>query len=64
MDDQKPIPSSAPQHWLDALERGEADIVAGRIIPASEIRALLREDILRMEAAGGLLADPDAIQRP
>jgi len=48
MDDQtheRPLPPG----WLEALADGEADIAAGRIVPASEIHRMLRDTLERME---------------
>jgi predicted transcriptional regulator len=40
-----------PQEWLDALERGRADIAAGRTAPWSEVKARLLARIAFMEQA-------------
>jgi hypothetical protein len=39
-----------PDAWLKALDRAEADIAAGRTVPASVVHAMLEETIVRMEA--------------
>lgn len=41
---------SPPQEWLDALARSEADLVAGRTAPWSEVRARLLAAIDDVEA--------------
>lgn len=43
MDDSKP--RRAPAAWIEALERGEADAAAGRVVDAEEfLRELEAED--------------------
>jgi hypothetical protein len=36
-----PDQAKPPQEWLDALARSEADLIAGRTAPWSEVRARL-----------------------
>jgi hypothetical protein len=38
-----------PAAWLESLDRAEADIAAGRTVPASVVHAMLQESIVRME---------------
>jgi hypothetical protein len=39
-----------PAAWLESLDRAEADIAAGRTVPASVVHAMLEESIVRLEA--------------
>jgi hypothetical protein len=48
MDDVRPLP--APPGWLEALDRAEADVAAGRTVDAETIHTKLRAGIERMEA--------------
>ncbi len=48
--DQDDTPRTPPAHWLEALERSEADVAAGRTVPLEPVLARLRESIERMEA--------------
>lgn len=41
---------SVPPAWALALERADSDLAAGRLVPASQVHALLREAIEEMEA--------------
>ena len=45
------IPRSVPPGWLDALSKSDADLAAGRVVPAAVVRAELRASIARLEAA-------------
>lgn len=47
MDD---IPREPPQAWLDALDRSEADLAAGRTVTWQEARARLLARLTDMEA--------------
>ncbi len=40
---------AAPPGWLEALAEGEADIAAGRIVPAETVHRLIRESLARLE---------------
>jgi hypothetical protein len=40
-DHPDPTERTAPQEWLDALARSEADVAAGRTVPWTEARARL-----------------------
>jgi hypothetical protein len=56
--DQSDIPRRAPQSWLDAIARAEADVAAGRTRDFEEVmRELEAEDAAELEAeaahAGG-----------
>jgi len=46
--DDAPRPS--PPGWLEALERSEADLAAGRTVAWSEVRARLLATLAEMEA--------------
>ena len=39
-----------PPHWIEALDRAEADLAAGRLIDGETVHRKLREAIARMEA--------------
>ncbi len=41
---------SVSPDWALTLERVDADLAAGRLVPASQVHALLRETIEEMEA--------------
>jgi len=45
------IPREPPQAWLDALDRSEADLAAGRTMTWPEARARLLAKLAEMEAA-------------
>jgi hypothetical protein len=47
--DDCPAPAPAPPGWLDALERAEADIAAGRTVPGDAIMRRLRQTLAEME---------------
>ena len=38
-----------PQAWLDALEEGEADLAAGRLVPWPAVRTALENVLAAME---------------
>lgn len=47
--DKKHAPSRPiPAGWLETIERGEADLAAGRTVPASIVLAELRADNERL----------------
>ena len=48
MDEQ--IPRQPPQDWLDALDRADADLAAGRTVDGDRILSDLRRTIAEMEA--------------
>lgn len=48
--DHNDAPRPIPAGWLEALERSEADLAAGRTVPLEPVLARLRESIRRMEA--------------
>lgn len=50
MDHDNDIPCSAPAGWLEALERSEADVAAGRTVPLEPVLERMRDSIKRMEA--------------
>jgi hypothetical protein len=50
MDDSKLPSASVPQTWALALERADADLAAGRLVPASKVHAMLLETLEEMEA--------------
>ena len=47
--DTDATPQTPPQHWLDALERGEADRAAGRVAPWPAVRETLTQALAAME---------------
>lgn len=47
-DDTSRLP---PPEWLRAIARSDADLAAGRIVPASVVHAGLNASIARLEAA-------------
>ena len=49
MGDQNDTPRDPPQDWVDALDRAEADLAAGRVVDGETIHAELRASIERME---------------
>jgi predicted transcriptional regulator len=49
-DDPNDIAREPPKAWVDALERGRADIAAGRTKPWSEVRTRFLVRIADMEA--------------
>jgi hypothetical protein len=46
-----PIPPLAPSGWLEALDRGEAQLAAGQIVPADDIIRELDESLARLGAS-------------
>ena len=50
MDQNHDTPRPPPAGWLEAIERGEADLAAGRTVPASSVLAELMADNERMSA--------------
>lgn len=50
MDHDDTASRPAPAGWLEALERSEADVAAGRTVPLEPVLARMRESINRMEA--------------
>jgi hypothetical protein len=47
MDDVRPLPT--PAGWLEALDRAEADVGAGRVVDGADIHAELAATIERMK---------------
>jgi len=47
--DTNPPPQTPPQAWLDALERGEADVAAGRVAPWPPLQAAIADVLTAME---------------
>ena len=43
-------PRPPPAGWLEALERSEADLAAGRVVPGEVVMERLRRTIAEMEA--------------
>lgn len=39
-----------PQDWLDALDRADADVAAGRTVPGGGVMSRLRQTLADMEA--------------
>lgn len=50
LDDLDDTPRPPPAGWLEALERSEADLAAGRTVPWLEVRARLLATLAEMEA--------------
>jgi hypothetical protein len=48
MDDTSP--ASAPAEWIEALERSQAELAAGKTVPAEVVHKMLRESAARIEA--------------
>lgn len=48
--DPRPLEQTPPQSWLDALDRADADIAAGRTAPWPEVRARLLARLEKQEA--------------
>jgi hypothetical protein len=48
--DDRPDPAPAPPGWLEALDRADADLAAGRTVPGDAIMRRLRETLAEMEA--------------
>lgn len=50
--DENPLPTAQlpPQSWLDALDRADADVAAGRTAPWSDVRARLAARLAKQEA--------------
>ncbi len=44
----------APQEWIDALDRSDADIAAGRVVSGDGLMQRLRESIAEMKAERAL----------
>lgn len=64
--DQDDTPSlPAPAGWLEALDRSEADLAAGRVVSGDSVMQRLRRTIAEMEAddEGGAEASKAALQR-
>ena len=61
MDPDDTTPLSVPAGWLDALDESDADLAAGRIVPAAFVHAELRASIARLEATQ--LPDADQPQQ-
>jgi hypothetical protein len=40
----------APQDWLDALAESDADLAAGRVVPATLVLRDLQDSLQRMQA--------------
>lgn len=49
-DDLDDVPRSPPAGWLEALDRSEADLAAGRTVSWQEVRARLLAMLDEMEA--------------
>ena len=50
MDQDNDISRPPPAGWLEALERSEADLAAGRTVPLEPVLERMRDSIKRMEA--------------
>lgn len=51
-----------PQEWLDALDRGEADVAAGRTVVSERVLSRLRRTLAEMEARA--IREPSAGDAP
>jgi hypothetical protein len=51
MDDDDETPRPPPPEWIEALERGRADVAAGRVSSWDEVRARLVAHIAAANAA-------------
>jgi hypothetical protein len=49
--DHDDAPRPVPLEWLDAIAESDADLAAGRIIPATAVHAELHASMSRLEAA-------------
>ena len=63
-----PDENPAPREWIEALERSEADLKAGLLVPLEEVLAELDADIRELEArlAARAIAEdePAGLPRP
>lgn len=48
--DYEELPRSVPPGWLEALDRSEADVAAGRTVSWQEARTRLLAALVEMEA--------------
>jgi len=66
--DNDVTPQTPPQDWLNALQRGDADLGAGRIAPWQAVRPTLADVLAAMERGADaaererLLLNLDAIE--
>ena len=58
MEHDAATPRPIPAGWLEAMDESDADLAAGRIVPAADVHAELLASIARLEAAHGTGADP------
>jgi len=49
--DHDDAPRPIPLEWLDAIGESDADLAAGRIVPATTVHAELHASMSRLEAA-------------
>lgn len=52
-----------PQDWLDALDRADADVVAGRTVPGDGVISRLRHTLADMEAREEGKQSHEAVRR-
>jgi hypothetical protein len=45
-----PTPAAAPAEWLEALAEAEADVAAGRVVPAALVLQELRASLAQLQA--------------
>ena len=49
MDHNDDVPRPVPDGWLEAMDESDADLAAGRTMPAAVVHAELRASIARLE---------------
>jgi hypothetical protein len=54
------VKQSAPQSWIESLERSEAQLAAGQIVSGEAMHQRLRDSLSRMEARLNAAAAPKA----
>lgn len=56
MIDEMHIEKPPPKAWIDALDRADADVAAGRVFEGSAVRQRLRDSAKRMQADAAVKA--------
>lgn len=62
MDHDDDVPRPVPAGWLEVMDESDADLAAGRIVPAAVVHTELRASIARLEAPQ--LTDVDQADQP